>query len=200
MRRSRKTPQHDAVVRTRRLCPPTRPAFVTLADAPLVLSSLLLLASPRRLTRADTTTERAPPSRERVVDPDRAVGFAERASTVRPAHTRQGRRRSVSATTRSRLGSRSASLVSALIEPSRRCDEESGRRGDVTRRTAAHTAARTCVGGTSGACTTRSAALANGNAGGTERPSSSRLTPSGLPPYRWLMTAEPQIQPPITLR
>ena len=33
------------------------------------------------------------------------------------------------------------------------------RRGDVTRRTAAHTAARTCVGGTIGARTTRSAAL-----------------------------------------
>ena len=30
--------------------------------------------------RADTTTARAPPSRERVVDPDRAVGFVERAS------------------------------------------------------------------------------------------------------------------------
>ena len=33
------------------------------------------------------------------------------------------------------------------------------RRGDVTRRTAAHTAARTCVGGKIGARTTRSAAL-----------------------------------------
>ena len=33
------------------------------------------------------------------------------------------------------------------------------RRGDVTRRTAAHTAARTCVGGTIGARATRSAAL-----------------------------------------
>ena len=33
------------------------------------------------------------------------------------------------------------------------------RRGDVTRRTAAHTAARTCVDGTTGACTTRSSAL-----------------------------------------
>ena len=82
-----------------------------------------------------------------------------RASTVRPAHARRGRRRSVGATTRSRLGARSASPVSALIEPSRRCDEESRRRGDVTRRTAAHTAARTCVDGTTGARTTRSAAL-----------------------------------------
>jgi len=33
------------------------------------------------------------------------------------------------------------------------------RRGDVIRRTAAHAAARTCVGGTTGAFTTRSAAL-----------------------------------------
>ena len=33
------------------------------------------------------------------------------------------------------------------------------RRGDVTRRTAAHTAARTCVDSTTGARTTRSAAL-----------------------------------------
>jgi hypothetical protein len=69
------------------------------------------------------------------------------------------RRRSVGATTRSWLGARSASPVSALIEPSRRCDEEIRRRGDVTRRTAAHTAARTCVDGTTGARTARSAAL-----------------------------------------
>ena len=33
------------------------------------------------------------------------------------------------------------------------------RRGDVTRRTAAHTAARKCVGGTTGSHTTRSAVL-----------------------------------------
>ena len=33
------------------------------------------------------------------------------------------------------------------------------RRGDVTRSTAAYTAARTCVGGTTGSHTTRSAAL-----------------------------------------
>jgi hypothetical protein len=62
--------------------------------------------------------------------------------------------------TRSGLGARSASPVSALREPSWRCDEESRtRRGDVTRRTAAHTAARTCVGGTTDARTTTSAAL-----------------------------------------
>ena len=67
------------------------------ADAPLVLSSLLLLTSPRRLTRADTTTERAPPSRERVVDPDRAVGFAERASIPNSALRGGNRRRAVRA-------------------------------------------------------------------------------------------------------
>ena len=59
-----------------------------------------------------------------------------------PAHARRGRRRSVDTTTRSRIGARLASPVSALLEPSRRCDEESARRGDVTRRTAAHTTRR----------------------------------------------------------
>ena len=48
-----------------------------------------------------------------------------RAPTARPAHAQRGRRRSVGSTTRSRLGARSASPVSALREPSRRCDEES---------------------------------------------------------------------------
>ena len=81
------------------------------------------------------------------------------ASAVRPAHAWRVRRRSNGATTRSRLGACSVSPVSALIEPSRRCDEESRRRGGVTRYTAAHTAARTCGGGTTGARTTRSAAL-----------------------------------------
>ena len=47
------------------------------------------------------------------------------ASAVRPAHARRGRRCSVGATTRSRLGACSASSVSALGESSRRCDEES---------------------------------------------------------------------------
>ena len=93
------------------------------------------------------------------LDPQRRTRRRARASAVRPAHARRGRRRSVGATTRSRLGARSASLVSALIEPSRQCDEESRRRGDVTRPTAAHAAARTCVDGTTGARTTRSAAL-----------------------------------------
>ena len=75
------------------------------------------------------------------------------------AHTLR-RRRSVGSTIRPRHGARSASPVSALGEPSRRCEEESRRRhGDVTRRTAAHTAARTCADGTTGARTTRSAAL-----------------------------------------
>ena len=50
---------------------------------------------------------------------------ASRVSTARSAHARRGRRRSVGTTTRSRLGARSASPVSALTEPSRRCDEES---------------------------------------------------------------------------
>jgi cation transport regulator ChaB len=62
-------------------------------------------------------------------------------------------------TTWSPLGARSASPGSALIEPSRRCDEESRRRDDATRRTAAHTAARTCVDGTTGTHTTRPATL-----------------------------------------
>ena len=83
-----------------------------------------------------------------------------RASAVRPAHARRGRRRSAGSTTRSRLGARAASPVPAPREPSRRCAEESRmRRGDVTRRTAAHTAARTCADGTTGARTTRSALL-----------------------------------------
>ena len=68
-----------------------------------------------------------------------------RVSTARSAHARRGRRRSVGTTTRSRLGARSASPVSALREPSRRCDEESRmRRGDVTRHTA-HTTRRVRV-------------------------------------------------------
>ena len=62
-----------------------------------------------------------------------------RASTERTAYAPRGRRRSVDTVTRSRLSARSASPVSALLEPSRRCDEESARRVEVTRRTAAHT-------------------------------------------------------------
>ena len=62
-----------------------------------------------------------------------------RASTERPALARRGRRRSADTTTRSWIRARLASPVSALLEPSRRCDEESARRGDVTRRTAAST-------------------------------------------------------------
>ena len=62
-----------------------------------------------------------------------------RASAKYPAHARRGQRRSAVTTTRSRIGARLASPVSALLEPSRRCDEESAWRGDGTRRTAAHT-------------------------------------------------------------
>ena len=46
-----------------------------------------------------------------------------RASTARPAHARRDRRRSVGTTTRVQRGTRSASPVSTLREPSRRCDE-----------------------------------------------------------------------------
>ena len=54
-----------------------------------------------------------------------------RASAVRPTHARRDHRRLAGATTRSRLGTRSASPVSALREPNWRCDEESRtRRGD----------------------------------------------------------------------
>ena len=67
-----------------------------------------------------------------------------RVSTARSAHARRGRRRSGGTTTRSRLGARSASPASPLTEPSRRCDEESKRRGDVTRHTA-HTQRRARV-------------------------------------------------------
>ena len=82
-----------------------------------------------------------------------------RVSTARSANARRRRRRSIGTTTRSRLGARSASPASALTEPNRRCDEESKRRGDVTRHTTAHTTACACVDGTIGARTTRSAAL-----------------------------------------
>ena len=67
-----------------------------------------------------------------------------RVPTARSVHTRRGRQRSVGTTTRSRLGARSASPVSALTEPNRRCDAESKRRGDVTRHTA-HTTRRARV-------------------------------------------------------
>ena len=80
-------------------------------------------------------------------------------STARSAHARQGRRRSVGTTTRSRPGARSASPAAAQTEPSRRCDEEGKRRGDVTRHTAHAKRRALCVDGTIGARTTRSAAL-----------------------------------------
>ena len=59
------------------------------------------------------------------LDARRRIRRRARASTVRPARARRGRRRLAGATTRSRLGARSASPVSVLREPSRRCDEES---------------------------------------------------------------------------
>ena len=58
------------------------------------------------------------------LDARRRTRRCTRASTVRPAHARRGRRRSVGTTARSRLGARSASPASALTEPSRRCDED----------------------------------------------------------------------------
>ena len=77
----------------------------------------------------------------RSLDARRRTRRRARASAARSAYARRGRRRSVGTTTRSRLGARSASPVSALTEPNRRCDAESKRRGDVTRHTA-HTTRR----------------------------------------------------------
>ena len=58
-----------------------------------------------------------------------------RASAARSAHARRGRRRSVGTATRSRLGARSASPVSALTEPSRRCNARGAVMSLDTRRT-----------------------------------------------------------------
>ena len=83
-----------------------------------------------------------------------------RASTKGSIRVRQGWRRSIGTTTRSRLGACSASPAPALTEPSWRCDEENRRRGDVTRHTAeTHGTARARVDERSGARTTRPAAL-----------------------------------------
>ena len=126
------------------------------------------LAARRSLGVAGAGSEGAEPAVRRG-EQDEARGCHRRTAAPTAARTCLGgttgahtlrRRRSVGSTIRSRLGARSASPVSALGEPSRRCEEESRRRhGDVTRRTAAHTAARTCADGTTGARTTRSAAL-----------------------------------------
>ena len=72
--------------------------------------------------RANTTTARAPPSRERVADPDRAAGFAEgastftRASRVRPHPPRRARRRSP----RAQLAAAPHVTAPAQSEPTRR--------------------------------------------------------------------------------
>ena len=59
-----------------------------------------------------------------------------RVSTARPAHARRSRRRSVGTTTRSRLGAAwRASPVSALTEPSRRCNARGAVMSLDTRRT-----------------------------------------------------------------
>ena len=65
-----------------------------------------------------------------------------RASTARSAHARQGRRRSVGTTTRSRLGARSAGVAGAGSDRAEPAMQRK-RRGDVTRHTA-HTT-RECV-------------------------------------------------------
>ena len=111
-------------------------------------------------SRAGDATRKAGRGAVMSLDARRRTWRRARAPTVRLVHARRSQRRSVGAKTRSRIGARSATPASALREPSRRCDEESRTRlGDVTRRTAAHTAAHTCVDGTIGACTMRSAAL-----------------------------------------
>ena len=80
--------------------------------------------------RANTTTARAPPSRERVVVPDRAAGFAERApivvraSRVQPQPPRRARRRPPSSSacccsSRHRAGSIRANTTTARAPPSR---------------------------------------------------------------------------------
>ena len=72
--------------------------------------------------RANTTTARAPPSRERVVGPDRAAGFAERApiviraSRVRPQPPRRARRRPP----RAQLAAAPHVTAPAQSEPTRR--------------------------------------------------------------------------------
>ena len=126
------------------------------------------LAARRSLGVAGVGSERAEPAMRRESKDERGdvtrhtahTTRRARVSTARSAHARRGRRRSVGTTTRSRLGAHSASPVSALREPSRRCDEESRmRRGDDHSTHGGRTAARTCVDGTTRARTTRSAAL-----------------------------------------
>ena len=88
MRRSRIPTQHGAVVRTRRLCPQPRPAFVT-----------LLVASPARLRQSRRRRRRASAERERVVVPtERRRPLCRRAD--RAVDTRTRTRRDVCAVRR----------------------------------------------------------------------------------------------------
>ena len=99
------------------------------------------LARGRRLLGADARDQLGAVTSRRAAEAARGDGSRHaatqsarrtRLATTLAPHVRRGRRRAVGATTRSRLGARSASPVSALREPSRRCDEESRmRRGDV---------------------------------------------------------------------
>ena len=67
------------------------------SDAPLELSLLLLLTSPRQINQSRHDDHKAPPSRERVVVSDCAAGFAARAPIyvralrVRPQPPRRAR-------------------------------------------------------------------------------------------------------------
>ena len=77
---------------------------------------------PRRLNQSQHDGREAPPSRERVVDPDRAADFAERApiavraSRVRPQPPRRARRRSP----RAQLAAAPHVTAPAQSEPTRR--------------------------------------------------------------------------------
>ena len=123
-RRSRSLRQlHRACVdRNPRL---VRAAVAAAPSAPVSLSCSARCCSLRHRAgspRADTTTERAPPSRERVVVPDRAAGFAERASIsirasrVRPPPPRRARRCS----SRAQLAAAPCVTAPAHREPTRR--------------------------------------------------------------------------------
>ena len=133
--------------------------------------------SARRLARGPVLARRASPA-SALTEPSRRCNARGAVMSLDTRRTRHGKRvcacrqrdrrthdevggaRSARRLARGSALARRASPVSALREPSRRCDEESRmRRGDVTRRTAAHAAARTCVGSTIGARATRSAAL-----------------------------------------
>ena len=79
MRRSQKTPRHDAVVRTRRICPPLRPTVVTL---------LVALPARRRQTDAgDARRESAEPRASRRADRAPPTSSCVRRSCRRHTHT-----------------------------------------------------------------------------------------------------------------